>query len=188
MSWRLVAILNPEHLLQPAEKLIERRGSGAPRQVDLRRAISSAYYGVFHAILTAAADNFVGRARRSSAQYALAYRSIDHRSLRDLCDEVSRPVVRSRYRPYVPISGFGNDIRAFANSGRYAADYGPALNLTSAEARASIGAARGALGHLQNVPDSERHFPQPSDFSSAITTGERLLACKSKSSAPAMKF
>src|ERR1700691_52999 len=95
-SWPKVAILNPDHLFEQAEKLIE--GPGRPRQVDLRRAISSAYYGLFHAILTAAADEVIGRTRRSSRNYSLAYRSVDHRALRALCAEVQRPTLSSKFR------------------------------------------------------------------------------------------
>lgn len=162
MSWRAVAILNPEHLLDQSEKLIERPVAGAPRQVDLRRAISGAYYSVFHAALTAAADNFVGRSRRASAQYVLAYRSIDHKSLRDICDEVRRPILRNRYKPYEPDGGFGTHIRAFAESlldlqqKRHAADYDPAMRFDSSEARAAVSAARAALAHLQHASDRER--------------------------------
>jgi hypothetical protein len=50
-----VTILNPDHLLEQADKLISPPAAGPPRQVDLRRAISSAYYGLFHSCLTAAA-------------------------------------------------------------------------------------------------------------------------------------
>jgi hypothetical protein len=59
-SSRKVAILNPEHLLEQAERLIEPPPAGPPRQVDIRRAISSAYYAVFHATLAAAARRFGG--------------------------------------------------------------------------------------------------------------------------------
>jgi len=44
---------------------------GAPRQADLRRAISSAYYAVFHAIMAEAADDFVGSTHRHTPRYAL---------------------------------------------------------------------------------------------------------------------
>jgi uncharacterized protein (UPF0332 family) len=162
MNWRKVTILNPEHLLEQSERLIQRGVAGAPRQVDLRRAVSSAYYSVFHATMTAAADNLMGRTRRSSAQYALAYRSIDHKSLRDICEEIRRPTLRDRYKPYEPAGGFGNDIRAFAQyllglqQKRHAADYDPAIRFASSEARASVSAARGALIHLQNASDMQR--------------------------------
>ena len=52
-----VAVLNPDHFFEQADTLMA-PPAGAPRQVDLRRAISNAYYGVFHAILAAAADEY----------------------------------------------------------------------------------------------------------------------------------
>ena len=57
-----MATLNPDHLLDQAERLTTAPGSGPPRQADLRRAISTAYYAVFHAIATDAADQFVAHA------------------------------------------------------------------------------------------------------------------------------
>lgn len=53
-SFRKVAILNPDHLFEQADRLAAPFGPGTIRQVDVRRAISAAYYGVFHAILAAA--------------------------------------------------------------------------------------------------------------------------------------
>jgi hypothetical protein len=112
--------------------------------------------------MTGAADAFIGRARWSSPQYNLAYRGIDHPRLRQICDEVRRPILRERYKPYGPPGGFGPDMIAFAEllidlqQKRYAADYDPALRLSSSEARMSIGSARDALMHLQDAVNAER--------------------------------
>src|SRR6516225_6669624 len=86
-SSKRVAILNPDHLFEQAEELISPR-AGRPRQVDVRRAISAAYYAIFHAIITAATDQFVGVTNRDESRYGLVYRSVDHRWLRELCTEV----------------------------------------------------------------------------------------------------
>lgn len=72
---------NPEHLLDQADHLIAPPAIGAPRHTDLRRAISNAYYAVFHTVLAQAADTFVGKTNRKSELYALLYRSIDHGAL-----------------------------------------------------------------------------------------------------------
>src|SRR5947207_6601479 len=61
-----VTIPNPEHLLQQAEKLIGAPTLGQPRQVDIRRAISAAYYALFHAASIEAADNLVGARNRNT--------------------------------------------------------------------------------------------------------------------------
>src|ERR1700691_675527 len=89
-SSKTLAILNPEHLLEQANRLIAPPPAGPPRQVDVRRAISAAYYAVFHATLAAAADQLVGVTKRASSGYTLVYRSIDHKELRELF---------SRWRP-----------------------------------------------------------------------------------------
>ena len=60
-----MAPLNPEHLFEQAEALVVPPEAGPPRQVDIRRSISAAYYGVSHAIAAAAADEFVGKTKRS---------------------------------------------------------------------------------------------------------------------------
>src|ERR1700751_1842071 len=94
-SSQKVAILNPDHLFEQADKLISPPPAGPPRQVDIRRAISAAYYGVFHAVLAAAADQFVGVTKRSTSQYGLVYRSVDHLWLKKLCEEVKKPTLKA---------------------------------------------------------------------------------------------
>src|SRR5204863_8292306 len=113
-SWKTVAILNPEHLFEQADRLVVPPQAGPPRQVAVRRAISAAYYGVFHATLTAAADHFVGSAKRGTRQYGLVHRSVQHGALRSLCEVATKPRLAAKYVPHVPNGSFGNNISAFA--------------------------------------------------------------------------
>src|SRR5262249_25719796 len=62
---KTVAILDPEHLFDQADRLVAPPPAGPPRQADVRRAISAAYYAVFHGTLAAVADHL--RARASGA-------------------------------------------------------------------------------------------------------------------------
>jgi hypothetical protein len=94
-----VTIPNAEHFFEQAERLIAPVRPGATRQVDLRRAISSAYYAVFHGVLAAAADEFVGRTKRAALEYSLAYRSIDHRTLSPRSAEVAPACIGSGSLP-----------------------------------------------------------------------------------------
>jgi hypothetical protein len=148
-----VAILNPEHLFEQAERLI----AGPPRQVDLRRAISSAYYGIFHATLTAAADHFVGTTKRSTTEYALVYRSIDHRSLRTLCSQVVKPTLPASFSPYGSGNSFGPDVRAFAaavielQEKRISADYDPLIRIKSSDALLAVSVARSAVARFRST-------------------------------------
>lgn len=157
-----MTVPNPEHLLDQAERLIGSAASGRPRQVDLRRAISNAYYALFHSTLTAAADSVVGRASRASFPYGLVYRSVNHRSLRELCNVLERGPLTAKYRQYAPDDGFGPEMRALAAAAidlqrrRLEADYDPLVNFRRSDARLAINLSREALRRFQAAPMSDR--------------------------------
>src|SRR5580658_3116093 len=111
-----VAILDPRHLLDQADALLAETDAGPRCQVDLRRAISAAYYSVFHTVTCAAADQVVGSAKRSTPGYTLVYRGIDHRALNNFCLMASRPTLPPKYQGCCPNGGFGDDIRQFGRS------------------------------------------------------------------------
>ena len=146
-----MAILNPDHLLEQAVRLSAPLGVGAPRQVDLRRAISSAYYSLFHAIVADAADIVVGKSQRHTPRYALVYRSVDHRSLRVICEEVKKSTLPAKYAKYAPKSGFGSDLRSVATvvvelqEKRHSADYDPLYRAKVSDAVLAVATARTAL-------------------------------------------
>lgn len=157
-----MTIPNAEHLLEQADRLITSSGLGAPRQADLRRAVSSAYYGVFHMVLAAAADQFIGRARRRGIVYGLCYRRIDHSTLRNLCNAVKNPTLSMPYRQYEPRRGFSPNLKSFAASfvelqqGRHAADYDPMIRLSRSDARLAVRTARTAMRRFSRVPARQR--------------------------------
>ena len=151
-------VLNPEHLFDQADRLTAPPGAGgAPRQADLRRAISSAYYGVFHAVLTEAADGFVGRTKQDTPRYALVYRSVDHRTLRAICEDVKKSTLPAKYSKYVPRGGFGPDLVALAyavvelQEKRHTADYDPLFREKMSDAILAIATARTALSQFRNA-------------------------------------
>lgn len=162
-SWIRVAVLNPDHLLDQADKLTTPPvGGGAPRQVDLRRAISSAYYGVFHAVLTEAADSLVGKTQRHTPRYELVYRSIDHRSLRSVCEDIVKTTIPVKFRKYEPRGGFGSDLKALATAvvelqeKRHLADYDPLFSVKRSDAVLAVATGRTALGRLRNSSRARR--------------------------------
>jgi hypothetical protein len=157
-----VAVLNPQHIFEQAEKLIVPPPAGPPRQVDIRRAISAAYYAVFHFVLAAAADEFIGSTKRNTPLYSLVYRSIDHRGLRDLCNESRKQHPGGKYQKYVPGNGFGPDIRNFADGlvelqeRRHSADYDPSVCVKTSDALIAIAQARSAVNLFKNAEATER--------------------------------
>ena len=156
-----MAILNPEHLFEQGERLVT-SDAGRPRQADVRRAISAAYYGVFHSIITAAVDHFIGVTNRNAVQYGLAFRSVDHGWLRDLCKEVQKPTLTRKFKPYEPRGGFGQNIVAFGaavvqlQEMRHAADYDVMVRMTRSDAIVAIRTARAALRRFDGAQQRRR--------------------------------
>ena len=155
-------VLNSDHLLDQAGWLISSPTGGAPRQAGLRRAISNAYYAVFHAILIEGADEFVGRTQRHTARYQLVYRSIDHRALRRLCEDVAKDELPKKLSKYEPAGGFGQELKDLAGALvdlqelRHLADYDPLFRASLSEARLATTTARTALSILRNMNRTRR--------------------------------
>lgn len=145
-----MAVLNPDHLFEQANKLITGQ-VGPPRQVDIRRSISAAYYATFHATITAAADQFVGITNRDRSRYGLVYRTVSHAWLRDLCKEIQKPTLSSKFKPHAPSNGFRRDILAFAEAivqlqeKRHSADYDVMIRMNKSDAILAIKTAEAAL-------------------------------------------
>ena len=155
-----MTIPNPDHFLEQAARL----AAGRPRQADLRRAISTAYYSLFHLCLIAAADEFVGVTHRGTSRYALVYRGIDHRVLKDLCTEIAKSRPSSRYARYFPSGGFNPNLRAFAGTAlelqekRHEADYDPQSRFNARDALVDIVAARTAIAQFRTAPEDHRRL------------------------------
>jgi hypothetical protein len=136
---------DPNELLQQADALATKPGA---TQADLRRAISTAYYAVFHFCLTAAVDLVLGSSTRQTSAYAFVYRSVDHKTLRGLCRQLSQSTPQNV--PIVPSIGFG-DIANFARvtdnlyGQRLLADYDPSASFTDVEAKLAISGATQAI-------------------------------------------
>lgn len=156
-----MAILNPDHLFEQADRLIT-SSVGPPRQVDIRRAISAAYYATFHATITAAVDQFIGVTNRDESRYGLVYRSVSHAWLRDLCKEVQKSTPSNKFKPYVPDDGFGPNINAFATAvvelqeKRHAADYDVMIRMNKSDALLAISTARAALRRFEKANKTRR--------------------------------
>jgi uncharacterized protein (UPF0332 family) len=146
----------PEHLFEQADRLTTAVDT---RQTDLRRAISNAYYGLFHFALTAAADMVVGAAEQATPRYVLVYRSVDHTRLRALCVQIR--ATNPQNVPLVPVDGFGS-IADFARITfnlyelRILADYDPARWFTLDEARLAVSDAREAIKMFQQGSEEQQ--------------------------------
>ena len=107
--------MNPRDLLETARRLAH-PGAVQPTQADLRRAVSTAYYALFHCLAAAAADLLTGSSRRGP-EWHQVYRAPEHGKARSACQQ--QGVMRT----------FPTAIRNFAETfvdlqgARHAADY-----------------------------------------------------------------
>ena len=122
-----------------------------PRQADLRRAVSTAYYALFHAMAKNVADTMAGavKANRSEQPWAQAYRGLQHGDARAACEAIRNQNVAQ---------GIKKSADAFVvlRSARYAADYDPLHRLTRAEAVLAVQSAKDAIGKLRSASSKDR--------------------------------
>jgi hypothetical protein len=157
-----MANLDPEHLFEQADRLIVPLGSETePRETDLRRAVSSASYGVFHFTVASAVDIFLGTTNCHSEQYTATYRTVTHTWLRALCDHL-RGLLKPKSLPHVPGVDFFGPLVKFANNvselqeARHSSDYDPSFDIKPDEARAWISTAREAVTLFQSGTDRQQ--------------------------------
>jgi len=103
-----------EDFLAISERMLA-EGIGSDKQADIRRAISTAYYAVFHRLCELCADALVGKSHSPDA-YTSIYRSLDHGSALQTLKQI-KP--RSDIPPRI-ISNF-----AELQDARHWADYDP---------------------------------------------------------------
>lgn len=159
-----MAILKPEHLLEQASKLIQLPQAGRPRQVDLRRAISAAYYAIFHAVITVVADELLGVGQRQTREYGLIVRAVDHGAIRTICVDLVKSTPPTKYLIYLPAGGLRAAAQAFLTTfpglqeERHSADYDVLRAYRTSDAKSVVAIAQSALAQLRAVPADERRL------------------------------
>ena len=136
-------------LIQTARRLAK-ASPRRPRQADLKRAVSTAYYAVFHAIARDAADLLAGKgADRPDKAWLQTYRALEHGFASSACKQV--------------ISlGFPDGIvtcaRLFVDlqQRRHDADYNPLTWITRSEAMETIDQAEFAISSLRATSRRDR--------------------------------
>lgn len=121
-----------------------------PRQSDLKRGVSTAYYALFHALARECADLLVGVGdARSDAAWSQVYRTLEHGVAKNSCKAAAA-------------RGFPADIVSFADTfvvlqeERHRADYDPLARFVRAEVLVLIDNAEQAIRDLSSAPRSDR--------------------------------
>ena len=125
---------------------------GRPRQAWLRRAVSAAYYALFHAMARSCADALVGstRANRSQAAWRQAYRALEHSHARNQC---KNKAVMEKFPE--EIQSFGQTFIEMQEQ-RHAADYDPDPKLLRTDVKQLIDETAKAITEFDKTTPADR--------------------------------
>lgn len=143
--------MNWQELLSASRALILPAFPGAqPSQESLRRAISTAYYAMFHALAASNADCIVEPPHNPITEQAWprVYRGLEHRAAKTLLRHHGN-LFSAQARHFDNIFGQLQDVR-------HIADYDPSQTFTPAQAAAWINRAEVAILDFMQVPTEER--------------------------------
>lgn len=141
--------MTPDDLIAQSVRLAN-ASPKKPRDVDLRRAVSGAYYALFHEVAGTGADLLVGTAgaNRSTKAWRQVFRALNHGEARSRCQTLP--------------AGFGQELRSMADSFvelqelRHAADYDPHAEFVRKDVQSHILQAADAIAKLRAAPTSDR--------------------------------
>ncbi len=149
-------LMNWQHSIEAAKMLAGSHETipappGRPRQVMLRRAVSTAYYAMFHALCQSNADTLVGQSPPDphSDLWLETYRALQHRTaknrLASYIQLAQDPVLRD----------FGQLFGTMQQQ-RISADYNPHARFARSEVVTSIERTEAAIHAFYNTPTPTR--------------------------------
>ena len=148
--------MNWQHLIDAARMLAgvsdTAPSPGRPRQAMLKRAVSTAYYAMFHALCQSNADTLVGAspAGNDIQIWVQTYRALDHRPARGRLES---------YRSRSP-HAIRNFATQFGNlqEQRHDADYNPHKAFVRSQVASLIDRAEAATTAFCNTPEPQRRM------------------------------
>jgi len=150
---------DPAELLNVARQLAG--SSPDANDAQLRRAVSTAYYAVFHKILRMAANRFAGEAQGQTAAYRLLYRWFDHSRVNEVCRAIDKPLMSKAFQQSLVRPAVSLQMRRFANAfcvlrdARHLADYDPSHRLERVVVDGMVLMAEMAMAALDAVEAEE---------------------------------
>jgi uncharacterized protein (UPF0332 family) len=153
---------DPTDLLAVARLLSSADASQPPGQAQLRRAVSTAYYAVFHKILRTAADRFAGPDREQSGAYVMLYRSFDHGHMKRICEDLQVSTLRDKIKAQLRRDSVSQDTRDFAGNfpalqeARHLADYDPTIQFLPSDVASWIDVAEVAIEAFDRIASDEQ--------------------------------
>ena len=137
--------MDPLELIRTSRLL----ASGQPSQENLRRATSTAYYAMFHALATSNADLVEGaRTPANQRAWTRTYRSLQHA-------RAANPLQGWPHLFSPPLQSFANAIAAIKEQ-REEADYNPDASFVQSQVITWIDRAEQAIRDFTNASPRER--------------------------------
>ncbi len=141
--------MKPGDLVEQARRLAS-ASPKRPREVDLRRAISASYYGLFQALAKTGADLLVGTtgANRSEKAWRQVHRALQHGEAKARCEALP--------------TGFSQELEEVADAfvilqkRRHEADYDPSAAFTRGNTLNHVLLAESSISKLAAAPIKDR--------------------------------
>ncbi len=155
-------VIDPAQLLAAARLLAAPGASPSPSEGQLRRAISTAYYALFHTFLRAGAERFMGLRANRRPGYAILYRGFNHGRMKTICAAVDAPRLSPALERQLGCQAVHPDVRNCANiflalqGARHRADYDPYAVFTHGDAVKLTDQAELAMSIFARAPEDER--------------------------------
>lgn len=144
--------MNPYDLIRIAGQLASGAvggNRGRPRQAELRRAVSAAYYALFHALAHCCANRLAGSGR-AGASWIQTYRALEHGHARNQCNDQSAMSVFP-----AGIQDFGK-IFVLMQRQRQQADYSASATFARDRVMQLITETEVAITALESAPGTDR--------------------------------
>jgi uncharacterized protein (UPF0332 family) len=125
-----------------------------PRQSDLRRSISTAYYATFHGLAEVAASRLIGttNSAQKTAPWARVYRALNHQAIKKACGLKEAQKYSQGLEVFI-------DLFPGLQELRHQADYDPNARYKQGEALSAVNDAERALLGLHSAPrDNQLDF------------------------------
>lgn len=133
-----------------------------PRQASLRRAVSSAYYALFHLLVDAVSREVVAGAAQETLRHSVG-RALNHSDMKKACQSLANWNINSPPEPLAtllastPPPWMVTVASAFVDlqQARHEADYDLSRRFTRSDVLALIGLADGAFAAFGQVPKAD---------------------------------
>ena len=145
-------MINSADLIAASLDLVAAGGRDRPRQANLRRAVSTAYYAMFHCLSAICADLLVGGAgsERSEPAWRQVYRALEHGAAQQRCN---RPAMMQKFP--AEIQDFAGKF-VLMQQKRHRADYDPEASYDKDTVLQDIIAVAEAIAKLRQAPVKDR--------------------------------